>query len=424
MALKSIYKITSAQYREFRQTGKINGVEYPDDAEHILVIEDDVAIDNAYNLGRFDSVSFGDYSDTILRQTGMGVLTDPSFCSWQYSSQGGCWVATQFASAHGAVTPSSDSEEPQVVSSMYKPVPAASISSTQNSIAISASGELRCNNGSTTTPPSGVIQFKLAEAGREFVIPDQPLHTMTQGDELWLMGERERSAEDPIAHVSDVEGAVAPIIPDAAMSQTSEHPVQNKVVYASILSPLTAHTGNVSNPHGVTKKQVGLEHVDDKSEATIKSDFTGSIASGNTGFVTGGAVYGHTSNTSNPHNVTKKQVGLEYVVNTGDSSTPAQNGTDKFTTGGAYALKSSIDAHKADYDNPHKVTKAQVGLGNVADTGDSGTPASGGTQKFTTGGAYVLQQAINAASAKAGKVVIGGTEYTATFSDGVLSLTA
>lgn len=34
------------------------------------------------------------------------------------------------------------------------------------------------------------------------------------------------------------------------------------------------------------------------------------------------------------------------------------------------------------------LTKSDVGLGNVVNTGDSATPASGGTEKFTTGGAY------------------------------------
>ena len=35
------------------------------------------------------------------------------------------------------------------------------------------------------------------------------------------------------------------------------------------------------------------------------------------------------------------------------------------------------------------ITKANIGLGNVGDTGDSPVPASGGTKKFTTGGAYL-----------------------------------
>lgn len=51
----------------------------------------------------------------------------------------------------------------------------------------------------------------------------------------------------------------------------------------------------------------------------------------------------HTSNKSNPHGVTKAQVGLSDVANTGDSATPTQNGTTKFTTGGAYALKTSLE---------------------------------------------------------------------------------
>ena len=50
----------------------------------------------------------------------------------------------------------------------------------------------------------------------------------------------------------------------------------------------------------------------------------------------------HISNTSNPHSVTKSQVGLGSVINTGDSATPTSGGTTKFTTGGAYTLKSDL----------------------------------------------------------------------------------
>lgn len=38
-----------------------------------------------------------------------------------------------------------------------------------------------------------------------------------------------------------------------------------------------------------------------------------------------------------------KVVALNNVVNTGDSATPTENGTDKFTTGGAYALQQAIN---------------------------------------------------------------------------------
>ena len=67
-----------------------------------------------------------------------------------------------------------------------------------------------------------------------------------------------------------------------------------------------------------------------------------------------------------------------------------------FTTDQMAAINSGIttakregyDDHLLDTSNPHHVTAAQVGLGNVVNTGDSATPVSGGTTKFTTGGAY------------------------------------
>lgn len=58
----------------------------------------------------------------------------------------------------------------------------------------------------------------------------------------------------------------------------------------------------------------------------------------------GGVANTHYNNTSNPHSVTKAQVGLGSVVNTGDSATPVSGGTTKFTTGGAYTeLNKKVD---------------------------------------------------------------------------------
>lgn len=41
-----------------------------------------------------------------------------------------------------------------------------------------------------------------------------------------------------------------------------------------------------------------------------------------------------------------------------------------------------------------QIGKAEVGLGNVTNTGDSATPTQNGTEKFTTGGAYDLKDAL------------------------------
>ena len=46
-----------------------------------------------------------------------------------------------------------------------------------------------------------------------------------------------------------------------------------------------------TNPHSVTKAQVGLGNVDNKSAAELKSEFTGAVAEGSTGFAMGKDVY-------------------------------------------------------------------------------------------------------------------------------------
>lgn len=48
----------------------------------------------------------------------------------------------------------------------------------------------------------------------------------------------------------------------------------------------------------------------------------------------------------------------------------------------------AIAAHIAANNNPHGVTKLDVGLGSVANTGDTAIPAQNSTAKFTAGGAY------------------------------------
>lgn len=56
---------------------------------------------------------------------------------------------------------------------------------------------------------------------------------------------------------------------------------------------------------------------------------------------------GHINNRNNPHNVTKQQVGLGNVANVEQAS------------------KVDFQNHLNNHNNPHSVTKAQVGLGNV-----------------------------------------------------------
>lgn len=72
---------------------------------------------------------------------------------------------------------------------------------------------------------------------------------------------------------------------------------------------------------------------------------------------------------------------------------------------------SSYDAHLIDTSNPHSVTKSQVGLGNVINSGDSAIPIEGGTTKFTTGGAFTEL------AKKNNKITIIDNTSSGTFSD-------
>lgn len=60
------------------------------------------------------------------------------------------------------------------------------------------------------------------------------------------------------------------------------------------------------------------------------------------------------------------------------------------------------------------LSKADVGLGSVVNTGDSATPVSGGTTKFTTGGAYDMQTNLNNAIDKKQDKLTAGTNINIT----------
>lgn len=64
----------------------------------------------------------------------------------------------------------------------------------------------------------------------------------------------------------------------------------NKGLIDGVDSKITEHIA-ATNPHGITATTIGLGNVDNKSVATIKTEFTGTVTSGSAGFATGGAVY-------------------------------------------------------------------------------------------------------------------------------------
>lgn len=128
----------------------------------------------------------------------------------------------------------------------------------------------------------------------------------------------------------------------------------------------------------------------------------------------------HINNTNNPHSVTASQVGLGSVVNTGDSATPVSGGTTKFTTGGAYTELNK----KADkVSNP--TNGNFVGMdsnGNLTNSGSKAsdfstvkirqTPTSGGTtlSLVNTGDMYTWNNKSTVSIANSGTA--SGTAYS------------
>lgn len=150
---------------------------------------------------------------------------------------------------------------------------------------------------------------------------------------------------------------------------------------------LQQHIEDQANPHQVTKIQVGLGLVDNYPTATI-AEATGGTA--NNRFMTPlrtkqlidtvatAALVSHQGDYTNPHQVTKTQVGLGNVQNLAlATQAEAEAGASHARYMTALRTREAIiaivgnrlDGHIGDYANPHQVTKAQVGLGNVQNIG-------------------------------------------------------
>ena len=84
----------------------------------------------------------------------------------------------------------------------------------------------------------------------------------------------------------------------------------------------------------------------------------------------------HVADKGNPHDVTKYQVGLGNVDDTADMDKPISMDQQAAIDAVRKMLNDAISNHAEDSDNPHRVTKEQVGLENVDNTSDANKPVS------------------------------------------------
>lgn len=158
---------------------------------------------------------------------------------------------------------------------------------------------------------------------------------------------------------------------------------------------LSTHVSDYNNPHRVTKAQVGLGNVENYALATQQQAEAGTV---NDCYMTPlrsrqGVIYywtntmkpyvdnkinAHLNDKNNPHGVTKVQVGLGNVDNyptANQDEAIAGTRNDRFMTPlrTMDSIKTNaigpLNAHINNKNNPHNVTKEQVGLGNVNNWG-------------------------------------------------------
>jgi len=180
---------------------------------------------------------------------------------------------------------------------------------------------------------------------------------------------------------------------------------QTDVKFATTAT-VNSHVTNYSNPHSVTKTQVGLSAVDNTSDlnkpistATQNALDLKFNTSGISVYATSANLNNHIINISNPHSVTKTQVGLSAVDNTSDLNKPISTATQnalnlKFDTSGIgqYATSANLNSHVTNTSNPHNVTANQVGRSTPQWNADrlqgtlisSATPTNGQYMIFNT----------------------------------------
>ena len=163
---------------------------------------------------------------------------------------------------------------------------------------------------------------------------------------------------------------------------------------------LAEHTENTENPHNVTKYHVGLSDVpnvttNNQTPTYTEASANAKLSSGEKLSVAMGKIakavsslISHLSNTSNPHSVTKSQVGLGNVPNvaTNDqtptytvaSSNTALASGEKLSVAMGKIAKavSSLISHLSNKNNPHGVTAEQLSAVKTSDIVDNLTSAA------------------------------------------------
>lgn len=153
---------------------------------------------------------------------------------------------------------------------------------------------------------------------------------------------------------------------------------------AVVQSDVDTHEADTSNPHSVTKAQVGLSNVpniDTSNPSNITQDSTHRFATDAEKTLWNSKDAGGSASAAQAYAVQRvNHTGTQSVSTITGLSTVATSGAHSDLSGVGTNTHAQIDTHIANTSNPHAVTKAQVGLGSVDNTADIDKPISTATQ--------------------------------------------
>lgn len=153
-----------------------------------------------------------------------------------------------------------------------------------------------------------------------------------------------------------------------------------------VLKTTTINGHALSENIEISKGDVGLGNVDNKSETEIKTDFTGTITANDEGFVKGGEVHtalagkANSTHTHTVSDITDLDVGVTEVA------TGKTNGTVSVTKGGTATevavggLKSAAYTESTDYATAAQGAKADTALQAITTTENGGLKVTNNNQ--------------------------------------------
>ena len=145
-----------------------------------------------------------------------------------------------------------------------------------------------------------------------------------------------------------------------------------------VLKTTTINGHALSDNVEISKADVGLGNVDNKSEATIKTDFTGEIADKNDGFVKGGDAYtalagkADSTHTHTASDITDLDVGVTAVAEGKTNGTVSVTKGGKATEVAVAGLKSAAYTESTAYATAAQGAKADTALQAITTTANGG----------------------------------------------------